>query len=304
MILLLHGGVRHLDAGTVLRWWTWDPFVLPLLALSAALYVIGLDRLWARAGIGQGIRRWEAACFGLGWLGLVVALVSPLDSLGDVLFSAHMAQHEVLILIAAPLMVLGKPLAVMLWALPRPARERAGRWTQAPAFAASWRRLTAPLTVWVLHGLALWLWHLPDLYQRTLDDDLVHALQHLSFFLTATLFWWSLAHGRFGRLGYGAAVLYVFTTSMHSGVLGALLTFAPRLWYPIYQARTSRWGLSPLEDQQLAGLIMWVPAGLVFVLLGLALFAAWMGEAERRVAHTRSETLLRALEQGRTGHGA
>ncbi|MFL6195978.1 MAG: cytochrome c oxidase assembly protein, partial [Thermoanaerobaculia bacterium] len=80
--------------------------------------------------------------------------------------------------------------------------------------------------------------------------------------------------------------------------------FAPRLWYPIYQARTSRWGLSPLEDQQLAGLIMWVPAGLVFVLLGLALFAAWLGEAERRVAHTRSETLLRALEQGRTGHGA
>jgi putative membrane protein len=98
-------------------------------------------------------------------------------------------------------------------------------------------------------------------------------------------------------------VLYVFTTSLHSGVLGALLTFAPRLWYPIYEARTSQWGLSALEDQQLAGLIMWVPAGVVFILLGLALFAAWLGEAERRVAHTRSEALLRTSEGG-TGHGA
>ncbi|HYX23881.1 MAG TPA: cytochrome c oxidase assembly protein, partial [Thermoanaerobaculia bacterium] len=102
----------------------------------------------------------------------------------------------------------------------------------------------------------------------------------------------------------GAAVLYVFTTSLHSGVLGALLTFAPRLWYPIYEARTAAWGLSALEDQQLAGLIMWVPAGVLFIVLGLALFAAWLGEAERRVAHTRSEVLLRKLAGEGTGHGA
>lgn len=301
MILLLHGGARHLDAGTVLGWWTWDPVVLFLLALTAGLYALGLDRLWARAGAGQGIRGWEAACFAAGWLGLFAALVSPLDALGEILFSAHMAQHEVLILVAAPLMVLGRPLAAFLWALPKPAREKAGRWSQAPAVASSWRWLTAPVTVWVLHGIALWVWHLPDLYQRTLGDDFVHALQHLCFFLSASLFWWSLVHGRFGRLGYGASVLYVFTTSLHSGVLGALLTFAPRLWYPIYEIRTSRWSLSPLEDQQLAGLIMWIPAGAVFILLGLALFAAWMGEAERRVAHTRSETLLRDARRREEG---
>jgi cytochrome c oxidase assembly factor CtaG len=181
---------------------------------------------------------------------------------------------------------------------------RAGRFAESPAVAAVWGFLTAPLAVWLIHGVALWLWHLPSLYQATLDDDLIHACQHLSFFVSAALFWWSLVHGRFGRLGYGAAVLYVFTTSLHSGVLGALLTFAPRLWYPIYDARTAAWGLSPLEDQQLAGLIMWIPAGLVFIVLGLALFAAWLGEAERRVAHTRSEALLRALEGGGTGHGA
>jgi putative membrane protein len=301
-LLLLHAG-PHFETGTVLGWWTWDPFVILLLAASGALYAAGVVRLWRRAGAGQGIRRWQAGCFAAGWLALVVALISPVDALGAILFSAHMAQHELLILVAAPLMVLGRPLAPFLWALPRDVREEAGRVARSPAFAATWRRLTAPLTVFLLHGLALWLWHLPGLYQAALADDFVHALQHLSFFLSASLFWWTLIHGRFGRLGYGAAVLYVFATSMHSGILGALLTFAPRLWYPIYQMRTSRWGLSPLEDQQLAGLVMWIPAGVLFIVLGLGLFAAWLGEAERRVAHTRSEMMLRGLREERQ-HGA
>jgi putative membrane protein len=303
LIALLHGAGGHLTASEVLRWWSWDPFVILGLALSAALYASGLRRLWRRAGVDQGIRRWEAACFAAGWLFLLVALVSPLDALGGILFSAHMAQHEVLMLLAAPLTVLGRPLLVFLWALPPPARERVGRWTQRPAVAAVWRAVTGPLTVWVVHGAALWIWHLPALYQATLESELVHAVQHLSFFGSAALFWWALIHGRYGRMGYGVSVLYVFTTAVHSGVLGALLTFAPRLWYPIYEERTSRWGLSALEDQQLAGLLMWVPAGVVFILLGLALFAAWLGEAERRVAHTRSERLVKALEE-RRAHGA
>ena len=301
MAFLFHAG-HHLEASTVLAWWTWDPFTVLLLAVSGALYAAGLVRLWRRAGVGQGIRRWQAACFAGGWLALVAALLSPVDALGGILFSAHMAQHELLILVAAPLMVLGRPLAPFLWALPRDVREEAGRISRASAFAAVWRWLTAPLAVFAIHGLALWIWHLPALYQATLGDDFIHALQHLSFFLSAALFWWSLIHGRFGRLGYGAAVIYVFATSLHSGILGALLTFAPHLWYPIYQARTSQWGLSPLEDQQLAGLIMWIPAGVLFIVLGLGLFAAWLGEAERRVAHTSSEALLRTL-QGGSGHG-
>ncbi|HEX2644452.1 MAG TPA: cytochrome c oxidase assembly protein [Thermoanaerobaculia bacterium] len=294
---LAHGGAHHtLSADWVLGWWTWDPVVLPMLALSAGLYLTGLARLWRRAGPGQGIRRWEAAAFGLGWLSLFLALVSPVDTLGDILFSAHMAQHEILMLVAAPLMVLGRPLLVFLWALPPAGRERAGRWTQTRWVSAGWGALTGPFTVWVIHSLALWIWHLPALYQATLTNEPVHFLQHASFFGSAALFWWVLIHGRYGRLGYGLAVLYVFTTSLHSGVLGALLTFAPSLWYPIYQERTLRWGLSPLEDQQLAGLLMWVPAGVIFIFLGLALFAAWLGESDRRVAHTRSEMLLRGLE--------
>ncbi|HYO16239.1 MAG TPA: cytochrome c oxidase assembly protein [Thermoanaerobaculia bacterium] len=304
MIALLHGAGGPLEASEILRWWSWDPFVILGLVLSAEMYVSGLRRLWKRAGVDQGLRRWEAGCFATGWLFLFVALVSPLDALGGILFSAHMAQHEVLMLLAAPLIVLGRPLAVCLWALPQQARERVGRWTQGAAVAAVWRWITGPLTVWLLHSVALWIWHLPALYQATLENELIHALQHLSFFGSAALFWWALIHGRYGRIGYGVSVFYVFATGVHSGVLGALLTFAPRLWYPLYEERTGRWGLSALEDQQLAGLLMWVPAGLIFILLGLALFTAWLGEAERRVAHTRSEMLVKALEERRAHGGA
>jgi putative membrane protein len=291
-----HGGAdRHLDAATVMRWWSWDPLVFLALAVSAWLYGRGLARLWRRAGVGQGLRRWEAVCFALGWLALLVALVSPLDALGGVLFSAHMAQHEVLMLVAAPLLVLGRPLAVSLWALAPPQREAAGRWAQARPVAAVWRVVTGPFMAFAIHAVAIWVWHIPALYEATLASDAVHAVQHLSFFGSAALFWWALLHGRYGRMGYGVAVLGVFGTALHSGTLGALLTFAPRLWYPIYAERTAAWGLRPLEDQQLAGLLMWIPAGVLFTLLGLALFAAWLGEAERRVAFTESERLANEI---------
>jgi cytochrome c oxidase assembly factor CtaG len=286
-LLVAHLG--HHDLSSELwRWWSFDPLVVLALALSAWLYGRGVRRLWRRAGVDRGIRRWQALSFLGGWLALFIALVSPLDTLGAVLFSAHMVQHEVLMLLAAPLMVLGQPLLAFLWALPRAGRERVAHSLQNPALGRAWGALTHPLVVFLLHGLAIWIWHLPSLYQATLGSDFVHALQHLSFFGTAALFWWALVHGRYGRLGYGVAVLYVFLTGLHSGVLGALLTFAPRLWYPIYAARAARWGLAPLEDQQLAGLLMWIPAGVVFIVFGLAHFAAWVGVSERRVvAHER-----------------
>jgi putative membrane protein len=289
ILFVAHGGApHHLTASTVLRWWSWDPWVIALLALSAVLYAGGLARLWRRAGAGTGLRRWEAGCFAAGWLALFAALVSPLDALGGVLFSAHMAQHEVLMLIAAPLFVLGRPLAVSLWALPPAGRETAVAAAQARPVAALWRTATGPFTAFAIHAVAIWIWHLPSLYQATLESDAVHAAQHLSFFGTAVLFWWTLIHGRYGKMGYGVAVFYVFATGLHSGVLGALITFAPRLLYPIYEARTAAWGLRPLEDQQLAGLLMWVPAGVIFIVLGLALFAAWLGESGRRVALSES----------------
>lgn len=279
-----------------------DPLAVFLLGLTSWLYARGLAELWRRAGGRKGIRGWEAACFGAGWLTLVIAIVSPLHPLGEMLFSAHMAQHEVLILVAAPLLVLGQPLVAFLWALPAAARSRVAAWTSARPVAATWRTLTAPLMVFLIHGIALWIWHAPVLYQAALEREAIHLLQHASFFGTAALFWWALIHGRYGRIGYGVAVFYVFATALHSGVLGALLTFAPRVWYPFYAERSAAWGLTALEDQQLAGLIMWVPSGAVFVAVGLALFAAWLGEAERRATLSQTEQLRRVwAEQGAGG---
>ena len=279
IFFVAHAGHQHLDPGTVLRWWTFDdPFVLLSLIVAGALYATGIARNRMIA------RRWQIGCYAAGWLALAIALISPVDRLGGILFSAHMAQHELLMIVAAPLIVLGRPLVVFLWALPARWRPPVGR-----LFHDAW--WNGALTVTILHAVAIWMWHIPALYEATLRSDFVHALQHISFFFTATLFWWALIHGRYGRLGYGAAVAYVFITAGHSGGLGALITFAPDLWYPIYAARTSAWGLSPIEDQQLAGLIMWIPAGALFTILGIALFAAWLGEAERRVALTRAESL-------------
>lgn len=270
-----------------------DPLAVFSLGLAAWLYARGLAEIWRRSGGRKGIRGWEAACFGAGWLTLAVAMASPLHPWGELLFSAHMAQHEVLMLVAAPLLVLGRPLAAFLWSLPQAARERVGEWTTSRPVARVWRTITGPLAVFVIHGLALWLWHVPALYEAALSNDAVHLAQHASFFGSAALFWWALIHGRYGRMGYGVAVLCVFATALHSGVLGALLTFAPRLWYPIHAQRAAVWGLQPLEDQQLAGLIMWVPAGALFVALGLGLFAAWLGESERRAEMGETERVRR-----------
>ncbi|HEV7923033.1 MAG TPA: cytochrome c oxidase assembly protein [Thermoanaerobaculia bacterium] len=283
---LLHAGHSHLTVPQVLRWWSWEPWVVALLVISTVLYAVGVARLWRSAGARHGITGWQAASYGAAVASLVVALISPVDTLGGILFSAHMVQHELLMLVAAPLLVLGRPFVAFVWAVPALAAMARNR-----PLTAAWRRLTSPLAATVLHGLALWTWHLPSLYQATLASDAVHAAQHASFLLTAALFWWSLLHGRAGRIGYGIAVVYVFFTTIHSGALGALLTFSPNLWYPIYGPTTAKWGLDALEDQQLAGLIMWIPAGVILVVLGVAMFLGWLEEAERRVAFTRSERL-------------
>jgi putative membrane protein len=134
------------------------------------------------------------------------------------------------------------------------------------------------MNAWWIHFVALWGWHLPILFQATLKNEWVHAIQHLSFFASALLFWWSLLYAR-GRANY-ASVLYIFTTAVHTSVLGALLTFAQTVWYPAYRTTTQVWGLTPIEDQQLGGLIMWIPAGLVYLAVGLWAFALWLRESD------------------------
>ena len=262
------------------RAWSWEPCIVLPLALSAGLYAVGTRALWRSAGAGRGVGRDEVALFALGWGALALALVSPLHRLGEALFAAHMAQHELLMAVAAPLLVLGRPLVPFVWALPPAWRRVAGSWTSGRGFRAGWEALTHPATAWTLHAAAIWLWHLPSLYEATLGSELVHALQHASFLGTALLFWWSVVRrtAATGRVGTPIAVLALFTTALHTTLLGALLTFSRRVWYPIYDASTAAWGLTPLEDQQLAGLIMWVPAGVAYTVAALALLGTWLAE--------------------------
>jgi putative membrane protein len=260
------------------RDWTWAPFVIAWLCGALALYVIGVWRLRGT----HAVRGWEIACFGAAWTTLVVALLSPLDALSDLLFSAHMTQHELLMVVAAPLAVMGRPGVAWLWALPRAVRERLGRMARRPALRHAWHGLTQPVVVFVVHGIVLWAWHAPFAFEAALHDENVHGVQHFTFFATALLFWWALLNGRYGRLGYGIAVVYVFATSIHSSLLGALLTFAHHPLYPTHAARTASAGLDAVGDQRLAGLLMWIPAGAVLLVLALAIFAAWLGESGRR----------------------
>ena len=278
--VLAHEGKPH-NWHDLVRAWSFEPLVTASLVISALLFVTGLRRLWREAPKRRSIRTWEALCFAGGWLALLVALVSPVHAWGQVLFSAHMTQHEILMLVAAPLLVLGRPLIAFLWALPLEWSRRVGNIGKIGWINRTWRTLTLPLVAWLVHAIALWIWHIPVLFEAVLHNEAVHTAQHLSFLLSALLFWWALIHGPQGALGYGAAVLYLFTTSLHSGLLGALITVAGSVWYPSYIGLTSSWGLTPLEDQQLGGLIMWIPAGLVYVIAGLALFAGWLREAEK-----------------------
>jgi putative membrane protein len=262
--------------------WSWEPAVVALLLVSGWLYINGLRSLWRAAGEGRGVRRWEAAAFAGGWLTLAAALISPLHRLGGVLFSAHMIQHELLMVVAAPLLVLSRPIIPFLWAIPVSWRRTAGDLAASRPVSTTWKWLTLPSVAWALHAAAIWIWHAPALYQSTLSSETVHTLQHVSFIGTALLFWWALLHSREGRLARPAAVIYLFTTAVHTSLLGALLTFSTRLWYPLYDAGAAAWGLTPLEDQQLAGMIMWVPAGLSYMIAALALSVTWLREPTAR----------------------
>ncbi|HEX2781553.1 MAG TPA: cytochrome c oxidase assembly protein, partial [Gemmatimonadaceae bacterium] len=260
--------------------WTWSlPIVLPLAA-TLVLYALGVRTLWARAGRGRGVRRWEAGAFALGWLSLVVALVSPLHALGEALFSAHMVQHELLMTIAAPLLVLGRPVVPALFALSPPWRRRVTGWTASVPFQRVWTAVARPLAAWALHAIAIWGWHVPGLYEATLDNAFLHALQHLSFLGTALLFWWTVLHPAWSARG--VAMISLFTTMLHTGALGAIIAVSPTLWFPAYAATTLPWGLTPLDDQQLGGMIMWIPGGAAYLVAALALLASSLRESERR----------------------
>jgi Predicted membrane protein len=256
------------------------------ITIPALWYAAGVRALWKRAGAGRGVTRAQAVSFGAGVVTLLIIFSSRADEMSDALFSAHMVQHLALILVAAPLCVAGAPVVPMLMALPQQKRRLVARWWKGGlSLRTPVHFITTPAVVFLAHMIAMWFWHFPGPYQAALESSTIHAAEHLSFFGTAALFWWVVLtpSGR-ARTSEGTAILMVGGTLMQSGVLGALLMFATTPWYPAHAVGVHTWGMTLLEDQQLAGLIMWVPASIVYVAAAAWLFLRWIRRDERRNA--------------------
>ncbi|GAA3065511.1 cytochrome c oxidase assembly protein [Rhizobium viscosum] len=257
--------------------WTVDPWiVLPIVTISL-LYILGTIRLSNRARRAGQV--WSRSLFFLGgMLTLAGALLSPLHWLGEHLFAFHMIEHEIVMAISAPLIVLARPVGSLLWGVPSPARRALAAAMRAPFIRHLWEWCAGASAATVIHGIAIWGWHLPFLFDAAVTDTTMHRLQHLSFFATAILFWWAIIW----KSDYGAAAWHLFLTMIHTSILGALMALAPRVLYIAQTKTTLAWGLTPLEDQQLAGVIMWVPAGTIYAAAAITMLALWVrGSSER-----------------------
>ena len=231
--------------------WDFHPGVMAGLACGAADYSTGITRLWHRAGRGRGVAMWRVVSAAAALMVLVLALLS-LDELGHVLFSAHMVQHLLLLLVAPPLLVMAAPVHVSVWALPRRWRHWLGRWWQATdGLRALVRQALRPASVWVASAIVLWSWHLPRAYDAAVRHETIHALEHASFLCTGFAFWWLLFRHPGRRMDRGLGILYVFTAGLQCGLLGALLTLSRSPWYAVHAAATAR--LGPDTDAGPAG---------------------------------------------------
>ncbi|MDB5821857.1 MAG: uncharacterized protein JWR21_561 [Herminiimonas sp.] len=265
---------------------TWSPvsWVVALIAASVIAYVTGAVRM-LRAGRIRALGTWRIAAFFGGCGMLVTALLSPLDNLAESAFSAHMCQHILLMVGAPPLLVVSHSLVAWLWCFGPRQRHPITRWWAGGSITRQViAALLNPIVVWTAASFALWFWHAPGPYQWALGNETVHAFEHATFLFTSMAFWYFLfePRGR-GRLGYGGAMLYGLSFGIQNGLLGAILTFASHPLYPVYLGphAAGLFGLTALEDQQLAGLIMWVPTGIVHLGLLIVLFLGWMASSER-----------------------
>ena len=247
--------------------------LIPLLVL-AGLYALGCSRLARRP---FGARR--PASMVVGFVALALALLSPLDELAERFFVTHMVQHMLLIVIAAPALLLADPFPVVLWALPRRWRLAGRRFiTRASTAGRVWRATTATAAAWIVFALTLWVWHVPAAYDAALSRRWLHDVEHLSFFLAALLFWWPVIHPapRFRPAApYPARVVYLVLGAFQTAALGLLIALAPTVLYRAYA------GPDALDDQAWGGVVMWGVGGAVDMLAVLVVVHLTLGSGSR-----------------------
>jgi len=264
------------------------------IMLFTLVYARGAYELSAR-----GMFRCVASTLPAYVIGVLVTLAileRPFANLAHALFSAHMLQHLVIILICAPLFVLARPMFVVFWATPATARRWLGRVANLQLFRATRGFATSPITIWIAFVGAFALWHLPGLYALALRNEAAHILEHLCFFVSAYGFWWIvMSRSSRAKLDYGGRALFVATAATLSGLPGALMLLASRRLYAAHGESAAQFGLSSLEDQQIAGLLMWIIAGFAYTAIVLALTYRWLKESDRRASAAALTTFSTVL---------
>jgi cytochrome c oxidase assembly factor CtaG len=264
-----HGDAEHHAAPG----WSLEPVILVPLFCLLLVFLIGRERVSRRSKVARPRGGWFLG----GWLVLTLALISPLHEGGERSFTLHMAEHELIMLVATLMMAIGPVGGILAWGLPDRVRRALGGGWKAP-LVTLWGRLTEPVIATVLQGVTLWAWHAPALFDRALQSAGWHAAQHLSFILTSLVFWRAMLGLRGGQELLGALCLFV--TSLVEGALGALMALSTSSWYPRYAAMgLSGLGFDPVSDQQVAGLLMWIPGGLVHGAAALALLYRWLSRS-------------------------
>lgn len=255
--------------------WTLDPLLTVPLGLVLLIYVAGWLRLSRRSST-----KVRPGLFLSGWAVLTLSLTSPLHEAGEISFTMHMIEHELIMLVSTLLLAASNSGGVLAWGLPRPLRHAlAGSW-KSP-LQRLWKSLTQPLAATAIQAVVMWAWHAPPLFDRALESFGWHIAQHAFFFLSSLLFWWAMLHPRERGSGYGVSAACLFATSLVGGALGALMSFSSSPWYADYAAMgMTGIGLDPVDDQRLAGLIMWIPGGLVHGLAALVLAYKWLKASE------------------------
>lgn len=270
---MAHGAIEAVGARILSDAWAVRPEVVAPLLLATGAYAVGWWRLRRRGG---SLPVWRGAAYAGGLLSLLVALSTPLDRLAHASFAAHMAQHLLLIVGAAPLLLRADPFPVLVWALPRRLRVATGRLLRpGRPLRRLGRGLSLMTVAWLAHVVTIWLWHLPGPYDAAVTDRLVHDLEHVAFFGTAVLFWWPIlqpAPRLRARPSDGSRVGYLVLAALQGGLLGLLLTLSPEAWYRSY---------SDAADQSLGGLVMWGVGGAVDMLAVLILMARYLASQDR-----------------------
>jgi putative copper resistance protein D len=279
---MAHGGEAPAPGfpGILLEW-RFEPIVLTALVIAATGWVI-LSRRVAASHPDHPHPTWRGAAFLGGLATLAVALMSPIEAYEGSLFSVHMLQHMLLELVAAPLLLLGAPATLAL----RAASPSVRRGLLAVLHSRAVSVLSFPLLAWVLFAAVNWGWHFSSLYDQALENRWLHDLQHLSFLGAALLFWWPVigADPARWRLPHPVRLFYLFLAMPQNSFLGIALMSAPVALYPHYLTNLRDWGPTPIADQNVGGMLMWVGGDVVFLLAMGFVVAAWVRHEDRRTA--------------------